>query len=762
MEEELSAEKLLRKAKGGGFDFDRVLDGEGNEALRNLHVDGEENLHSVSISCDSERELLEMEVEKGYEVRVAKVMVDVYKGNGENAQVGNRSRKRRKVNGGQIEDGSRKVVKKVKRKVMADKLRGSDRILRSSFAVKTECGSVADSEENNSSSTVVQNCRTSKPGKKTVKLKRGNDDQLFSGDQKVKRKRGRPRKVEKEAEEVVVSIPTEKEAEEGVVSIPTEKKAEEVVVSSPMEKLKRKRGRPPKLKCENNHQLVCESKTKLKRKRGRPPKIKKENDNPLVGGLDSLKPKRGRPRKLQQSNGALKDEHTERRKVRLARKLSMKLRNRARNIVPTTHRHIRKEIHMKKTLPPENDLSQEILDPEAALATSSKVITCGDKIKKVKKAEKSKIKVRSVARNLLREKITEILITAGWTIQYRPRLKREYMDAVYVSPEGRTHWSITLAYNVLKRRYEVGDGDCKVYKTGFTFTPIPDEEIRTLTRVRKARRAREDDEVKNQSRNEKKKMRGFTNKTKCKEKASSPRGPVSRSIKRKRKKDMSHHGFDNPDHNLEKGFPSSFRTKNRKRCALRVRNTEEIGNSCNDGYLLYNGKRTLLAWMIDLGILSLDEKVQYMNQRKTRVKLEGRLTRDGIHCNCCDDVITISKFEMHAGSGLGQPLENIYVNTGSSLLQCLLESWNKQNEPQCKGYNFVDVDVEDPNDDTCGICGDGGDLICCDSCPSTFHQSCLDIKVSVHHNIGVCELHSNAIKLFFCGHSLPLGYPNSV
>lgn len=36
----------------------------------------------------------------------------------------------------------------------------------------------------------------------------------------------------------------------------------------------------------------------------------------------------------------------------------------------------------------------------------------------------------------------------------------------------------------------------------------------------------------------------------------------------------------------------------------------------------------------------------------------------------------------------------------------------------------ADSGKEDPNEDWCAVCMDGGELVCCDKCPKVFHQYC--------------------------------------
>ncbi|GLT60313.1 hypothetical protein SLA2020_330850 [Shorea laevis] len=354
----------------------------------------------------------------------------------------------------------------------------------------------------------------------------------------------------------------------------------------------------------------------------------------------------------------------------------------------------------------------------------------------------------------LRERIRGMLLEAGWTIDYRPRRNRDYQDAVYVNPMGTAYWSIIKAYDALLKQLNDEEDEGK-HGDASLFTPLPDEEIGQLTRKTRKKMEKEmkrkqgdgtggenskqpasrrsssarNEEDSAESLSQEERLCSFLKHVKPFKSRTNENGAFSASSKSQNSTLPLHDGTKRPCSLSDSRLVQGRKSRKIGRCTLLVRSSNQELNADNDGFVPYSGKRTLLSWLIDSGTVESSQKVKYMNRRCTRVMLQGWITRDGIHCGCCSKILTVSKFEIHAGSKLRQPFQNIYLDSGISLLQCQIEAWDRQEGSERIDFHSVDNNGEDPNDDTCGICGDGGDLICCDGCPSTFHQSCLNIKL---------------------------------
>ncbi|CAH8358998.1 unnamed protein product [Eruca vesicaria subsp. sativa] len=88
----------------------------------------------------------------------------------------------------------------------------------------------------------------------------------------------------------------------------------------------------------------------------------------------------------------------------------------------------------------------------------------------------------------------------------------------------------------------------------------------------------------------------------------------------------------------------------------------------------------------------------------------------GIHCSCCNKVVSPSAFEAHAGcASRRKPFQHIYTTNGVSLHELSVAlSMDKK-------FSIRE------NDDICRICQDGGELLCCDTCPRSYHIACADL-----------------------------------
>lgn len=168
---------------------------------------------------------------------------------------------------------------------------------------------------------------------------------------------------------------------------------------------------------------------------------------------------------------------------------------------------------------------------------------------------------------------------------------------------------------------------------------------------------------------------------------------------------------------------------NRGGCRLLPRSSSNVENHFFQGNWSILGPRTVLSWLIATKVISRDEVIQLRDPDDDTVVKTGLVTKDGVVCTCCNKTVSLSEFKNHAGFNQNCPCLNLFMGSGKPFASCQLEAWSAEYKARRNGWRLEKASDDDPNDDSCGVCGDGGELICCDNCPSTFHQACLSMQV---------------------------------
>ncbi|KAK4387127.1 Increased DNA methylation 1 [Sesamum angolense] len=174
-----------------------------------------------------------------------------------------------------------------------------------------------------------------------------------------------------------------------------------------------------------------------------------------------------------------------------------------------------------------------------------------------------------------------------------------------------------------------------------------------------------------------------------------------------------------------KSKPLRKRKNPKGSCRLLPRSLKKGAKHIMEGNWSAFGSRTVLSWLIHSGVVSVNEVIQYRNLKDDAVIKDGLVTMDGILCKCCNKVRSISEFKSHAGFRSNRPCVNLFMDSGKPFTLCQLEAWSAEYKARKVVPQTDQVDEIDQNDDSCGRCGDVGELICCDNCPSAFHQTCL-------------------------------------
>nr|GEZ37380.1 acyl-CoA N-acyltransferase [Tanacetum cinerariifolium] len=148
----------------------------------------------------------------------------------------------------------------------------------------------------------------------------------------------------------------------------------------------------------------------------------------------------------------------------------------------------RKKVKLDRGVSEGRDASKKSVDLSGLKHSKNKVVSSSSKKVEQSGSEKNEgntksgtkqvALVKGKEKQLLCEKIKKMLFGVGWTIDYRPRRSRDYLDSVYMSPSGTGYWSVTKGQRLTrpfkKKRNSLKDGKY--------FTTTPNEILSKLTR----------------------------------------------------------------------------------------------------------------------------------------------------------------------------------------------------------------------------------------------------------------------------------------
>ncbi|KAK7305415.1 hypothetical protein VNO77_43321 [Canavalia gladiata] len=167
------------------------------------------------------------------------------------------------------------------------------------------------------------------------------------------------------------------------------------------------------------------------------------------------------------------------------------------------------------------------------------------------------------------------------------------------------------------------------------------------------------------------------------------------------------------------------------RLPLRVLRSSKRVHKVSSPCLLHHKPLNVLSWLIDSNLVLPRSKVHYKAKDsfcKVRPMADGRITRDGIRCNCCMMTYSLVGFENHAsGRSTCRPSASIILEDGRSLLDCQIQIMQDHKARESNEKPFSNS-CQGENDYICSVCHYGGELILCDQCPSSFHKNCLGLE----------------------------------